>query len=135
MCCRNKTSSWINAFLGNRKQVVVLDGAHSSQADVLSGVPQGTVLGPHLFLAYINDLPESLRTSGCRLFADDNLLYCIVNKACDNDKLQRDLSSLEEWEKWQMSFSPSKCTTIRVSTGKKKEGLSESDSLFPRAHQ
>ena len=100
---RNKTSSWINAFLGNRKQEV--DGARSSQADVLSDVPQRTVLGPILFLAYINNLPESLRTSDIRLFADDSLLYCLVNKACDNDELHRDLSSLEEWKKWQMSLS------------------------------
>ena len=97
-----------------------IDGAHSAQADVLSGVRQRTVLGPLLFLAYINDLPESLRTSDCRLFADDSLLYCTVIY-CDNDRLQRDLSSLEEWEKmWQMSFNPSKCTVIR----KEEDGLS-----------
>ena len=126
---QSKISSWINAFLGNRKQEVVHDGAHSAQTDVLSGMPQRTVLGPLLFLAYINDLPESLRTSDCRLFANDSLLYCIVI-CCDNDKLQRDLSSLEEWEKmWQMSFNSSKCTVIRVSTGKKKKAYQSSYTL------
>ena len=116
---RNQTSAWIQAFLENRKQEVVLDGSHSDQSDVLSGVPQGTVLGPLLFLAYINDLPETLRTSDCRLLADDSLLYHVVNKAIDCKLLQQDLTALEQWEAtWQMSFSSSKSTVIRVCTGK-----------------
>ena len=94
---RNQTSNWIKSFLENRKQEVVLDGSHSDQSDVLSGVPQGTVLGPLLFLAYINDMPESLRTSDCRLCADDSLLYCAVNKASDCKLLQQDLTALEQW--------------------------------------
>ena len=90
------------------------------EADVLSGVPQGTVLGPLLFLAYINDMPDSLTSPDCRLFADDSLLYCAVNKASDCKVLQQDLTALEQWEAtWQMSFNPSKCTFIRVSTGRR----------------
>ena len=116
---QNQTRAWIQAFLGDRKQEVILDGAHSTQADVLSGVPQGTVPGPLLFLAYINDLPEFLRSSDCRLFADDRLLYCTVNKDTESALLQRDLTVLEEWEKTlQMSFNPSKCSVIRVTSGK-----------------
>ena len=95
---RDQTSTWIRSFLENRKQEVVLDGSHSDLSDVLSGVPQGTVLGPLLFLAYINDMPESLRSSDCRLFADDSLLYCVVNKASDCKLLQQDLTALEQWE-------------------------------------
>ena len=117
---RDQTSTWIRSFLENRKQRVVLDGSHSDRSDVLSVVPQGTVLGPLLFLAYINDMPESLRSSDCRLFADDSLLYCVVNKASDCELLLQDLTALEQWEAtWQMSFNPSKCTVIRVSTGRR----------------
>ena len=118
---RGTTLSWIQAFLSNRKQEVVLEGSHSDRADVLSGVPQGTVLGPLLFLAYINDLPDSLKSSDARLFADDSLLYLTVNGAKENEQLQEDLSALEEWERvWQMSFNPSKCSVIRITPDKKK---------------
>ena len=110
-CVRGQTNTWINGFLSDRKQQVLLEGAHSNRADVLSGVPQGTILGPLLVLAYINDLPDSLRSSDVRLFADDSLLYRTVNGAKDNSLLQEDLTALEEWERiWQMSFNPSKCS-------------------------
>ena len=80
-----RTNSWNRAFLRNRKQEVILDGARSSHTGVLYDVPQGSVPGPMLFLAYINDLPKSIRTSDYRFFADDNLLYCIDNKDADRD--------------------------------------------------
>ena len=65
---------WITNFLNNRKQCVVVDGTFSNYADIESGVPQGTVLGPLLFLLHINDLP-SCENSKVRLFADDCLVY------------------------------------------------------------
>ena len=70
---RGHTLSWIKAFLGNRSQTVVVEGEESPPAPVTSGVPQGSVLGPILFLIYINDLPEQVR-SKVRLFADDTAL-------------------------------------------------------------
>ena len=83
-----------------------------------SGVPQGTVLGPLLFLLYINDLPEKV-TSTARLFADDSLLYRIIRTSKDSEALQADLDNLQQWEKdWQMSFNPSKCETLHITRRK-----------------
>ena len=83
-----------------------------------SGVPQGSVLGPILFLAYINDLPEQVR-SRVRLFADDTAMYLALDKQADSEILQKDLEILENWEKlWDMSFNPSKCQVIHVTRRK-----------------
>ena len=93
----------------------------SSQAPVLSGVPQGTVLGPLLFLTYINDMPETTTSSVTKLFADDSLLFRKISNQADSDKLQKDLTSLEDWEsKWQMSFNAKKCIVIRILPKNKK---------------
>ena len=96
----------------------VYKGKRSNPAQVTSGVPQGAVLGPLLFLLYVNDLPNNLKSS-IRLFADDALLYGIVSSEVDGDQLQEDLKKLEVWQnKWQMSFNPAKCKTICLSTKK-----------------
>ncbi len=82
--------------------------------DVLSGVPQGSVLGPVLFLLFINDLPENLKSS-VRLFADDCVLYRNINSHNDCAILQDDLDKLGLWEKkWLMEFNVAKCHTMRV---------------------
>ena len=87
----------------------------SGWSKVESGVPQGTVLGPLLFLTFINDLPDAVQ-SQVRLFADDCLLYRVIRRPEDQLILQRDLDSLEEWTKtWGMKFNPSKCTILTVS--------------------
>ena len=78
---------WISNFLKNRKQCVVVDGISSSPVDVDSGVPQGTVLGPILFLLHINDLP-SIVSSKVRLFADDCLIYKQIKNNNDQIELQ-----------------------------------------------
>ncbi|KAL8610129.1 hypothetical protein ACOMHN_024595 [Nucella lapillus] len=113
---RNNTLGWIQSFLSGRIQQVVLEGEHSSPSPVLSGVPQGTVLGPLLFLTYINDLPDVVKDSNTRLFADDALLYRNVCSAKEQSLLQADLA---EWENtWQMSFNAGKCNTLHVSPGR-----------------
>ena len=66
--------NWIHSFLIGRTQTIVLDGESSEEVKVTSGVPQGSVLGPLLFLLYINDLPENIQ-SQARLFADDTAVY------------------------------------------------------------
>jgi hypothetical protein len=82
---RGNTLQWIRHFLTDRTQHVLLEGTHSS-----------TVLGPILFLAFINDLPDSV-TSNARLFADDCLLYRVVNPNADQLQLQEDIHQLEKW--------------------------------------
>ena len=89
--------SWLQAFLTQRTQAVVLDGESSKPTKVLSGVPQGTVLGPLLFLLYINDLPDIVG-SNVRLFADDCLLYRIIEHPSDVQGLQADLDALTHWQ-------------------------------------
>ena len=102
---RGDLNDWVADFLRDRQQEVVLEGAHSSPTKVTSGVPQGTVLGPLLFLVYINDMPEGINST-VRLFADDSLVNRIIRSKEDQTILQEDLRKLQEWElKWQMQFN------------------------------
>ena len=91
---RASTLRWIQSFLGDRTQRVVVDGESSTTAAVTSWVPKGTVLGPLLFLVYINDLPSRVKATA-RLFADDCLLYRTVNSSDDAASLQQDLDNLQ----------------------------------------
>ena len=92
---RGPTLSWIGDFLTNRTQRVMIEGTLSEAATVTSGVPQGSVLGPLLFLCYINDLPACV-SSHIRLFADDCLLYRTINAQHDTVILQEDLNILQQ---------------------------------------
>ncbi|MCG8078128.1 MAG: reverse transcriptase family protein, partial [Candidatus Thiodiazotropha taylori] len=105
---------WIKSFLAHRTQQVLVEGRSSDTAPVTSGVPQGSVIGPLLFLLYINDLPLQA-TSTTRLFADDSLLYRKIRSTQDAQALQDDLDRLQKWEEdWLMSFNPSKCEVVRI---------------------
>ena len=111
---KHQTYQWISSFLSKRTQCVVCGGHISAPIDVISGVPQGTVLGPLLFLLYINDLPECI-TSSCSLFADDCLLYRKIESAEDCRALQCDLSKIETWaNKWLMTFNTTKCEVLQI---------------------
>ena len=118
---RGRELAWIRAFLGSRSQQVVIDGEESESIPVTSGVPQGSVLGPILFLIYINDLPDEVR-SRVRLFADDTALYLTMESEDERSALQTDLDILSAWEtRWDMEFNPSKCQVVHV-TGLQKDG-------------
>jgi hypothetical protein len=103
---------WIENWLSNRQQRVVLNGSLSEWKEVTSGVPQGSVLGPVLFLLYINDLDDSI-TSKLLKFADDAKLFRNVNNAQEVDKLREDLHRLCEWSsEWLMLFNYDKCKVM-----------------------
>ncbi len=116
---RGSTLTWISNFLGSRTQQVVVEGQLSATGAVTSGVPQGSVLGPTLFLVYINDIAEDIDCV-IRLFADDTVLYNKIDTLSDVSRLQSDLNKLGEWEhKWQMSFNVEKCHSLTVSLRRK----------------
>ena len=107
-------TDWIEQWLTDRRQRVVVDGEVSNWKSVLSGVPQGSVLGPILFLIYINDLDDSI-TSNVLKFADDTKLFRKVNADGDKQHLQNDLDRLVKWsEKWQMLFNFGKCKCLHT---------------------
>ncbi len=109
---RGDLNHWIDAFLKDRKQRVLVEGAMSQAADVLSGVPQGTCLGPILFLIYINDITYGI-DSQLSLLADDALLYRPINSFDDHLKLQEDLEKMQKWaEAWDMRFNAKKCYVL-----------------------
>jgi hypothetical protein len=111
---RGNTHKWIQFFLCGRKMRVVVDGEISTAATVDSRVPQGTVLGPLLFLCHINDLPKCV-TSQVRLFADYCLLYRPIRKQLDHLKLQEDLHHLKYWANTRgMRFNATKCYILSI---------------------
>ena len=117
---RGKINNWIGSFLLNRAQKVLVEGETSCTGPVLSGVPQGSVLGPTLFLIYINDLGEGIKST-VRLFADDTMLYSSIRNHSDSLTLQEDLAKLEVWEeRWQMGFNVDKCHQLSVTNKSKK---------------
>ena len=111
---------WIKDFLTDRTQTVILEGETSNKTPVTSGVPQGTVLGPILFLIFINDLAEYIQHSTLRLFADDSIIYKQIKNKEDAIKLQQDLDAAGKWEQdWLMHFHPDKCTVVSVAQKRK----------------
>ena len=106
--------SWLTNFLSTRTMRTIVEGESSKETSVDSGVPQGTVLGPIMFLCHINDLPDCVNSS-VRLFADDCLLYRTIKKEEDHLTLQADLKHLEEWaNKWGMRFNTKKCYVLSI---------------------
>jgi len=105
---------WMKNFLTGRRQKVMVAGTGSQWAPVLSGVPQGSVLGPLLFICYINDMPDTI-SSFIYMYADDTKIVREVTNDRDCEELQLDLDSIQHWsEKWQIRFNSSKCKIMHL---------------------
>ncbi len=111
---KGKLHAWIQSFLSNRKQRVKIKGCTSDWMEVLSGVPQGSVLGPLLFIIYINDIVDTLGCH-CYLYADDMKLYKIIQSNDDCISLQSDMDRVVEWSSdWKIKLNFAKCKVIRL---------------------
>ena len=107
---------WITSFLSNRSQCVVINNSVSASEPVTSGIPQGSVLGPLLFVIYINDLPDVVdKDTHVYLFADDTKVYRQIKSNKDSDILQTDINNLVKWsETWLLKFHPDKCVSMTI---------------------
>ena len=109
---------WIKCFLSDRSQYVAINGVHSYKSKVKSGVPQGTVLGPLLFLIFINDINTCIKDSFISCFADDTRIKAAISTTSDVSKLQDDLNRTVTWSiENNMELHPSKFEYLNHSTG------------------
>ena len=109
--------SWFSDYLHNRQQRVVINGTHSSWGLIPSGVPQGSVLGPLLFLIYINDITHVIKDCNVRLFADDTCLFMdVTDRERAVQLMNDDLERISKWaDQWLVSFSNSKTKSLILS--------------------
>ena len=109
---------WFCEYLSNRYQHVCINNSNSPTLPVISGVPQGSLLGPLLFLIYINDLPFSLKHSESFLFADDTKCLRPIRSPHDCIQLQSDLDALYSWSSdWKLMFNETKCSLLSIVSG------------------
>ena len=108
--------AWFRSYLSNRVQSTIVEGASSDESDVQSGVPQGSILGPILFLLFINDMASEIEANcDLALYADDAKLYCEVNSDQDCLVLQQQLDKLNAWSKtWLLKFNAAKCNVMSI---------------------
>ena len=111
---------WFADYITARSQKFVIDGACSDLLNVTSWVPQWSILGPQLFVLYINDLPECIhKPTDIALFADDSKVSQIIGSSNDGVKLQCNLNRLRSWStEWHMNFNVTKCKTMRITRKK-----------------
>ncbi len=113
--------NWIDNWLSNRKQRVVINGTASDWAPVTSGIPQGSVLGPVLFIFYINDIDVGFNNFISK-FSDDAKIGNSIITDHDRISLQEDLRKISDWsQKWETPFNVNKCHILQVGTRNKKK--------------
>ena len=107
---------WVTSFLSGRSQEVVVNDARSKSAPVTSGIPQGSVLGPLLFVVYINDLPDIVdKDTFIYLFADDTKAFRLIKNHEDRVQLQKDITKMVEWSNtWLLKFHPENCKMMHI---------------------
>ena len=106
---RGNLLQWIQNVLTDKKQKVIVQGEESQWADVASGIPQGSVLGPVLFLIYINDLPDVVKKF-VTIIADDTKEHAVIKSDVDTTEVQEDLYKMSDWsEIWEIKFNAKKC--------------------------
>lgn len=121
--------TWITSFLSNRKQKVKIQDTLSDYQSVISGVPQGSVLGPTLFLIYINDLTDNIKNSQIYLFADDAKIF---NYSENSHLLQTDLDILHKWaQSWQLKINYDKCASLYLGHKNPKHNYTFEDIIIP----
>ncbi len=109
--------NWFKSYLSGRQQRVLLNGVISETLPVSSGVPQGSILGPLLFLIYVNDLPTSISSPSVdiSMFADDTKCFSVVESPADACVLKTEASNVQKWAlSWRLKFNPLKCKVLSV---------------------
>ena len=127
---KNNLLNWFQSYLFQRRQQVTVLGSTSSSLPVVSGVPQGSILGPVLFLLYVNDLPDAVSSSTVATFADDTKLFKTIACKADSLKLPEDLNTLTQWStSTNLAFNPAKCLFAVMKNGLFNTNVS--GALFP----
>ena len=129
-----KLLSWIKAFLTNRSQRVKISDSWSQPTIVTSGVPQGSVLGPILFLIYINDLPTVIRNCSISIFADDSKIYFLVKDSLDAAQMQSDIDAVWNWcQDWQLTVAAHKCNVLHIGRSNARQVYNIGGNAVPAA--
>ena len=122
---------WFRNYLSNRSHFVQFDSSCSDHLPVLSGVPQGSILGPLLFILYINDMPSAITSSSIYIFADDTKLIKRSSVQSDLSSLQTDLDNILKWcNKWCLSLNASKCVHVKFGRGCSSPSLKLGNSVI-----
>ena len=125
-----KISKWIKCRLTDRKQRGMVNNATSDWIPVLSGVSQGSVLGPYLFVIYINDIDDTV-SSKILKFADYTKITASISSVEEQHILQTDITRLMEWsEEWQMKFNENKCKVMHLGYNNPSYEYSMNDEVF-----